>query len=1376
MSRALKLEICVQMKQLYELAIAYLIWRPLLPQGAIFDWKAKFMPSSLPPYDPKRQADAVIRAYQYQFLETAIAWLELGPSDTLLVEVAEDYDVQSGDGETTLTQVTHASTGRRLTLASEKSRDALANFWMASSGGADPSISMVLHTNMAPGREVGCAFPDGQSGIEYWGQVQVGADPLPLRDALTVLLKSGPLLDWLKTGPDGDDIAAKLVNRVTWRMEQEVGPERTAMLTALIMSRLPALGLPSGFASNAASLVVYRVLETASNPEVNLRRLTARDLNRFLHEVVRPGQPGHETQWGLASWTAPLDTLPLPRICAPREPLVGSLASQLAETGAVWFHGASGASKSTLAQQTASRVRGAWLLIDFRNQDEPTEILLRVERAYTDVTLTEQAAGVILDDLKPDLVSHNARRFAMFVDWLRKRNRHVIMTSAQAPSPALAAQLGLQQASIIAAPYLEQADVEEMVRLASAPLGMIQAWAFFIHSAAAQGHPQLSAAKVASLAYRSWPEAALTEDFIGRTSEAVELTRTEARQRLLREATEGGRALLKRLACIFLRFDRSMAIAAASVDPAISDPSASLDFLTGPWIEPAPGLGRYFRLSPLLYGLNEDLSPVTKKAVQASIAINAVRSGPISSESLDIVFWNAIFAEQGWFFVQYFKASLSFDEEKSAALASKLSTIVFLSTDRPIIPGDLGGSFIIRLIQLDVAAINRNERLFQAIAEAVLREAELQDAEEAKQAMRFMALSKILFAQGGRLDWATRLAWIGEYEALTKKDPFLTEQADSPVIQGLMAEFGDDADLPGFLLAIGFQTIQTPDDLQSLFTALGGLTEYTRRRWLAQSRAISKGDDLYVQAAWANAWSGGKLEADKAITAYEAMESQARAWSDIHLAHQCIVAQSVLWDEFKNDATRAITVIDHALNDRPEDPALLRQKAKVLGHEGNYESARAILTTLKPKLNQHSSVEQLYILKEEAVAAARLGDLADARSLFLQAASVGDEETDSIFNVRCHKIALRAEAALCAWWMEDQSQALTELAAVLDETAAVNPETSDAARMLHVKMRWLVGWIDLVTRAPQGGLPPELVAGAMSAQDAEVTDEHRIDRGSFDGIKLILLVSAYRCGVTDLAMEIDWSATTPACNLMLVGAEFDLAIESRRPDLIATAILNVAAGFLILSDDASDSTVARTPFPIKDGGGITLADRSSELVRPVLCQLIGVAAFRLRRDVSSIRDIVHQILAELEGRLGGDETLFAELRTALDGGKAEPVSVAGQLVLGLLAKEARPLLPRELIQYHLNLIACSGFSGAGARTARAALSAMSDDWTYVIDRQRFLLARPALTAPQLQGAIEQVRSHRPGALSELLDMAAKGLNMEIPASWRRFCEHLGGAA
>ncbi|CAN0514735.1 unnamed protein product, partial [Scytosiphon promiscuus] len=189
---------------------------------------------------------------------------------------------------------------------------------------------------------------------------------------------------------------------------QETGPERKALLTALLKSRLSALGLPANFAGNATNLILLKVAETAADPDLSLRRLSAGGLNSFLNEAARHGQPGHESQWGLASWTTTLDALPLPRICASRNALTEGLSVTLKNAGVIWLHGASGTGKSTLAQQITDRIEGVGLLVDFRNQDNPSEIILRLERAYTDLTLTDNSTGIILDDDQTGLVSRNA--------------------------------------------------------------------------------------------------------------------------------------------------------------------------------------------------------------------------------------------------------------------------------------------------------------------------------------------------------------------------------------------------------------------------------------------------------------------------------------------------------------------------------------------------------------------------------------------------------------------------------------------------------------------------------------------------------------------------------------------------------------------------------------------------------------------------------------------------------------------------------------------------------------------------------------------------------------------------------------------------------
>lgn len=1329
---------------------------------------------SLPFYDPKRQADGVVRAYLYQFLETAIAWLELGPSESLLVEVAEDYDIQSTDGQTTLTQVTHSSTSQRLTLNSAKSRDALTNFWEASRNGDDPSIQMVLHTNMTAGHEAIAVFPDNQTGIDYWAKVKSGADSAPLQKALITILKSGPLLDWLKTMPSHEEVASKLYNRITWRVAQSSGPERKALLSALLISRLSALGLPTSLATNATNAVIYRVLETASNPEVDARRLSAKGLNSFLNEIVRPEQPGHEKEWGLASWTSPVDSLPLPRICAPRDQLAAKFAAELMKSSALWLHGASGAGKSTLAQQTSAKLPGIWLIIDFRNQDEVTEVLGRLERAYTDVTITEGSVGVILDDVQPDLISRNAKQFSIFLNWMRLKKRHLIVTSAQAPSPALAAQVRLDQSSIVQSPYLERADVQDMANKANAPDDMIEAWSLFIHTASALGHPQLVAAKISSLEHRSWPTSSLTEDLIGNASDAVELTRREARQRLLREATEDGRKLLKRLACIFLRFDRSMAITAASVDPAIPDPSASLDFLIGPWIERAPGSGTFYRLSPLLTGLNEDLNLTLKKKIQAGVVINTVQKGPIPFEALDVIVWNAIFGEQGWFFVKFFEKILTLNEGQNEAFASKLSTIVYLSTDHPILPNDLGASMIIRLIQLDVAALNRDDRLFQSIAKAALHEAGLNKTFEVQKAMRVMTLSKILFAQGGRLEWTNRLAWLEEYDLLLKSDLYLTELTGSPAVVDIFNEFGPEADIAGFFLLIGLNAIQSPEELHSLFTALDSLSIESRNRWLKQFRVISKGYDLHVQSSWVNAWSAGNLNAEVAILEYQKMEELAIKWNENPLAHQCIIAQAVLWDEYVKDRVTALKVVNEALGKYPDNFALLRQKAKVLGHDGDYKGAQKILQEIKPQLADGSSIEQLYALKEEAVASSRLGDFQLGRTLFLHAANTVEKTTEVTNNLQCHKIALKAEAALCAWRMHDAPTALREFAAIIVETSEINPKENDIALMLHVNMRWLVGWFDLTTQIPFGAPPPILVSGAMSALDQEVVEEHRKHRGPFDDVKLLLLISLLRMGIADPGLGINWTKTTPGFHLFLVGAEFDLAVESGKSNIIASAILNLGAGFGLVANRSNNEHVE---LPIKNGGGIKLVDLEIQPIRVVIEQSVSVTAFKMRHKVENISEFVLDLLRALEEKLDAEVIFFSELRAAVMGNQTTNLSSnAARLISSLLKKSNTVPHPNEVMQYHLDLIGCVASSGASTRTVHEALSAISADWTYVVEHQRFLFKQPALFAPQLKSKIKKIKDHEPGALTELLMLAAQALNIEVHQGWEEIITRVGGTS
>ena len=1319
---------------------------------------------------PKRQASHVISAFRFQLLETAIAWLNLSEAETLLIEIFEDFDVETASGGTELTQVKHSTGGRTLTLASKDARDALENFWVTSQFGEARDVCLVVHTNMEIGTEHGIDLPGRISGIAYWQAVKEGADTAPLITLLLNTLPQGKLRTWLESDPDEGLLRSRLIDRVSWKTRQPSGASQNALLVEFIAGRLAALELPLGLALHAAGAIVEHIFAVASDTDPARRRLTTADLHGFLHEFCRSGQPGHETGWARASWTVPVEKIELPDYLSRRTALIEEMSATLNETGALWLHGASGTGKSTLALQIARATNQNWLTVEFRGLTNPNDVLLRLDRAYTDITLEENVRGVILDDMDGDIVVKHASRLGRFVNWMRERRGRVIATSARMLSPATYQSAKLSPHAAKVAPYLSMEEITELVAQTSAPSDQAEAWGLFIHIATSGGHPQLAVAKVVSLEHRGWPNDALIEDFSGTPSEAIELTRAEARRRLLDDATEHGRALLKRLGCIMFKFDRPTAIAIAALDPIIKEPSASLDMLTGPWIEKVPTTPGYFRLSPLLSGLHEDLGPDTIQNVQVGYLISSFKRGPIPYEALDSVFWTAFVSKQGWFFSKFFEKSLSFDEETHKAIAAKLGSLVYLRTDRMLLPDDPGTSHILRMLQIDVAALNGEKTLFQPIALAAMREAMAVEHEELKKALTLMALLKILMAQGTRLDWALRLSYIADFEVLASTDPNLIRRNQGPAVQAMQAEFGETADVSGFMLQIGASSIENPAELKALFLALDSLEPNLRTRRLSQLRAFFKGYGLHIQSAWVSAWSAGKLDVDSSVTDYETMAGIAETWGDTDLIAECIIAKSVLSDEFQHDRPKALEIVDAGLEALPDHPELLRQKAKVLGHDHQYEKARAILERIRARTDQSSDVERMYALKEQAVATANVGDLGAARTVFLDAASAAEAIQDEVDSVRAHGVALRAEAALCLWRSGDVETALHELAPLIQMLHDIDPDSHDAAKNLHLKLRWLVCWLHEGTNCPIG-LTRELRFGALAALDADYSEVEEHRGGHLEDIKLLLMVVGLRQNVHDLFPNINWSKTTLSFHIFLGAAQFDLAVEDGAPDRIAYAVLQLAATFAI----------AR-----KEGAPVSQSEKASELdasdledpvVKAVFVHSLALAAFFGARDKDDKYTFCETLLAEIQKRLKVAMPGLDRWRDILNGtATANLGDHATRISIYALAPNYEVLHPTDIINRQLSILQCAVACGCGARMVKQLHTLFIDDWDHIIEHQRFLLSEPSLHVPALEAAIDYVKRGESGALANLLQTGARSLNSQVPEAWLDLAEKLGGKA
>lgn len=1323
--------------------------------------------------NPRRQADHVLAAFRFQLIQTAIAWLSLSPGETLLIEHVEDYDTLDSEGNLRLGQAKYSGIETKLTLASKAAVDALSNFWEASSEGKLNSVHLVLQTNVQPGNERGISFPDGIPGILYWEEVKLGAPLGPLRDALVAVLPAGSLRAWVESAATDGDLFEKLVKPISWHTGLAAREEQTALLAEQIAGRLASLAIPVGLTGSIVRQLSDRVFEKSTQQDPSLRRLDAESLNRFLLETTVHGHPSSIAGWTLAPDTIELDVDLDLRRTAPRNPYVQNLQRVLDDAGALWLHGASGCGKTTLGRQLAASTGQPWLLIEFRELTQVPDVLQRINRLYTDLVVAGRTGGIILDDVAADTVVQYAERFARLCKWMNSKNIKVVLTCSHPISPPALGRLGLGPASMVGAAYLELEDVKYLVREAGAPTDMEEGWAVLIHATCAIGHPQLVAARIASLKQRRWPREALLEDFGGVRSDATVLTRTEARRRLVMEATEPGRALLKRLDCVVLRFDRELAIAVASVDPRVHDPAQSLDFLVGPWIEQAPGSGKYLRLSPLLHGLSEDVPIDLANKVRTTAAVNVASRGPMNFEELDIVFWNSFVARDAKILMRLLERLETMPSEQFKVIAVHLSPIAFFRTDVLLLEENLFASIMLRILQLSIAAENGYHEIFSDCAQAALTEVQRVADPMLRPLLELSALMKILFAQGTKVAWRLRFEWISRLELGMAAHLEVVAPADNPAIVELRREFGDSADLPGFLVALGAQTINTPSELKELFDALDALPDAARWTRLRQLKAIQRGYGLPVQQGWANAWSSGHLNPNDAIRLYGEMEEMASRWGDQDLAAECIVAQAILADEHLGTPETALHIVDEGLAADPDNHILVRQKAKLLGHLGRYDEAAPLLFAIQTKIAGESKIELMYLLREAAIAAACLNKFDEAYKYFTRAASAAKAVSADIESIQKYYVAFLGEAALCLWWQQLHVEGILAMQKFIELLDGVNPREDNASYLLHAKARYAVGWMDAASSLPSRA-PPVLEAGALSALDGDASKKDDNVYGNLNEIRLLLRIVGLRYRLDGVYSELDFESLRPGFLVFLRAAELDLRYDVCDPLAIGRSAVRLYRAFARAN---SAFSIQRTD----DGGpeGVAVAFISYPEDDPglqmMLSSVIAISAYRAFLSGYFSVEWFERLAAACRDELKAPDYALSELTELAKGlRKARANDVAEQVIATILGSSVEVAIPANRIKQHLNIISATLSSAAGISTVRTILRTIAAEWRFACNCQRFLFTSPVRDVPEIVRAIEKIESDQPGGLAALMAAAAAATRSKIDEAWTAIFDTVGG--
>ncbi|QND55807.1 hypothetical protein [Mesorhizobium huakuii] len=547
----------------------------------------------------------VIAGFRYQLLQSVSALLGLRGDEELLLEISEDFTIVAGYAATDVqVKNSQATKGPRpFSLQSPEVAAVLGRYWDLSREGTI-NRRLVFLARGGAAIERGFDFPGNLSGLAYWRAAAMDSDTQPLRAALSAILAGTPLGEWVAAGPSDAELRSRLLHRVQWELESISAEQLTTQLRDQIGELFYARNLPIIAASQALKSLMDLAFETAAKPRAQDRRLTQFDLVKAMEEAAAAillGQqmaPSLQASEGIGQSVLVSELGGVWPFTAQRAGIIDNLLRATSGQPLIWIHGANGVGKSTLARLVGQRIGGRWLELDLRPVQKDAAGSTAAWRELTRmIALTAPADGIIVDDFDDDASRALRSRLTALARLLGSRGARLVVTSHRVPSPALLLECGTSTTASIQAPYFSEADVVELVSAAPSPAkDMIAPWSIFIRLSTRGGHPLLAAAKVSSLRARGWPDTALVEDIIGEPSDAIKLSRDEARRALLEDLSELDQArsldagsLLRRIACVFDRVEDGLIRQLALAGPSLLNGGDALAVLRGTWLEAMPG-------------------------------------------------------------------------------------------------------------------------------------------------------------------------------------------------------------------------------------------------------------------------------------------------------------------------------------------------------------------------------------------------------------------------------------------------------------------------------------------------------------------------------------------------------------------------------------------------------------------------------------------------------------------------------------------------------------------------------------------------------------------------------------------------------------------
>jgi hypothetical protein len=867
-----------------------------------------------------QQAHDKFKGYGYQCWLTVDAWLELGPSDALYAECAEDFATFNGDQA----QIAQAKAlAGSLSLRSESAAEAINHLYAFQKQSPQTKIRFSFLTTAGILTEQGDPF-EGTPGITFW-RTAAGTGDLTQSERLRAFLTTddsiGKKLDaevvtYLKEAPP-TDFLEKIVRRLVWDMghDDESGI-RTAVESRLAVLGERHFGANPSHARNLAATLFTDVYAIASAKEKIA--LTAASLLLALQRHLEPsalavlsarrqemlgglfaGATGVTPNWFFSDTVPPIEP---GADFSRRAEAVATLQTVAGSATFVVIEGSSGMGKSTLAQLFGAASGGSWL--QFRASDEVFRTLRGVQECIALIAQQAAPVGLLIDDLpwpKLDSGAMNLLRGLAFM--AKRRGSRLVFTNQRRPTVTELDTAGMAGAIVTKAPPLVESEIIEIARRMGCPDERItERWAPLVITQTS-GHPQLVHAHLIALRGKNWPKVSVAE--FTATNAVVQEARDE-KQLLLADLKNDETEMLTRLSALFGPFRRDQALAFAQELERIIPAPAVFERLHGPWIERITS--DRFKLSPLLGGtLLSALSKERVKAVHAAAVTAVVACKPIEASDAAGALLNAVLGEASAHATQLLMQFMWVPKEHAAALHTHLAWAPLMLTDgRAVFPGWPAVDLLFRVVQFEVAADTNPEMCihFLDLCDRIIA-AEMNI--EAADSLRAILAFSIIKADDAPIPFA-RLFWC--IDVLRK----VIVQANK-----------DGLDLPSKVLPEIFHS-KGPEDEAEVFVCIGMLKragELTELRKLFETLTQASDTDRPRYLKILGRFKPMVLMAFDSVWVAEERKP-IRSWdATLSLFHEFLAAALTWGDElFAACAARGISVIQNEYLSRPDEATL----------------------------------------------------------------------------------------------------------------------------------------------------------------------------------------------------------------------------------------------------------------------------------------------------------------------------------------------------------------------------------------------------------------------------------------------------------------------